>query len=351
MSARTILFFLFINSFTAHADLNAIQACLKSGFQASTQRNGIVAAAVSADDARVMTFGAARADQIFEIGSITKVFTSNLLAQRVADRRLKLSDPIPAAYQKPGTITYQHLTTHTSGIIGGNFNGFHGPNALSPYEGLTIPLFKSLYAQTDLAAPPGTAWIYSNLGESLLGLIMAERDSTRYEDLVKKEIFSELNMNDSYFAVPATQVARFADGHIVELGQPLQPYPHWDLSQTAIDPAGGIRSSIGDMIIFARANLVPDSTKLSSAIQISHQPLYDLGGGKSWIAMNWIVEPALQLVWHNGSTIGFQSILAISRKWNVAVVALSDTGVFVTGANGKPALSTDLEEAVFNCLK
>lgn len=346
-----ILLSLMLSSAFAFAGMDSVSDCAYRGFASLTNRNGLVAAIVSADSARVMTFGQARPDQIFEIGSVTKTFTANLLAQLVAARQLKLTDPIPAAYQKPGyTITYQNLTTHTAGIIPGNFADFHGPNPYSPYEGLTIPLFKQLYAHTPLAAPPGTKWIYSNLGEGLLGIILAEREESSYEALVGEWILKPLNLRDTYFTVPPDQLYRFAEGHVSSPGQPIQPYPHWNLQDTAVEAAGALRSSIRDMITYTRANLVPGSTPLSAAVTLSQQPLFQISTPSTWIGMNWIIDPQQQLVWHNGSTVGFQSIVAISRKNQLAIVALSDTGVLINGPNGS-TMATDLQDVAFQCLK
>ena len=103
-------------------DLSAIKTCVTQGYSSMTNRNGIVAAVVDSDGWQIMTFGAAQSDQLFEIGSVTKTFTANLLAQSVYSGSIKLTDAIPTGYQKPGsTITYQDLTTHTSGIIEGIF--------------------------------------------------------------------------------------------------------------------------------------------------------------------------------------------------------------------------------------
>jgi len=263
---------------------------------------------------------------------------------------LKLSDAIPDEYQKieKHPISYQHLTTHTSGIISGNFPDFHGPNPESPYEGLTIPVFKNLYAKTPLIvnAIPGAHWEYSNIATGLLGIILADRNNVTYETLVAEKIFKILGMNDSYFKVPDSEASRFPEGNIQG-----QPWSKWDLYDTAISPAGGIRSTIADMAIYAKSVLIPSSSKLESAIALSKQPLFYIEGEDKWIGMNWIIEPAKQLTWHNGSTIAFNSILAISSKHDVAVVALTDTGVFMTDENGNPVKDNSFQDIAFECLE
>lgn len=335
-----------VASTQAIADTKSITQCIDEKYQGLTNRKSIALAVVDRDNTQIFLYGQAKKDQIFEIGSVTKTFTATLLAEEVAAKNINLSDLIPSEYQKPGAaMTYQHLTTHTSGIIGGNFPGYESPNPESPYQGLTIPVFKELYQNTPLANPVSTHWEYSNIGTGLLGLILSEKNNSSYSDLVINNIFKPLGMNDSYFEVPADQLSRFPQGNVNG-----EPWSHWDLYATAIGPAGAIRSTISDMALYARANLIPDSTKLQSAIEIAHQPLFEMGGG-TWIGMNWIVEPAKNLVWHNGSTIGFNSILAISGKHNVAVVGLTDTGIFNVGSDGEAVMDSSLEDIVFNCLK
>jgi CubicO group peptidase (beta-lactamase class C family) len=333
------------------ADLARTADCLQQGYHALADRHAIAAAVVDESSAKILLFGAASANQIFEIGSITKTFTATLLAQSVLSGRVRLSDPIPADYQKPGSvITYRQLTTHTSGITGALFPGYTPVNPMTPFDGLTIPLFKMLYARTPLASAPGTIWSYSNIATSLLGLILSEEAGRSYEDLVRERIFGALGMSDSYFEVPADASMRFPEGFMVDQDGKAQAVPHWDLYRTAIDPAGGIRSTIGDMIKYARAQLVPQSSALSSAIELSQQPLYAIHEPKMWIGMNWIVQPDQKLIWHNGETFGFNTIVAVSRTKGLSVVALTDTTVLKAAGSGGIEFDDSLQSIAFGCL-
>lgn len=328
------------------ADLTTIGKCVNEKYLKLTDNRSIAFAIVDKDNTQIFLYNQAKKDQLFEIGSITKTFTATLLSKEVADGKMNLNDPIPSEYQKTDApITYQHLTTHTSGIISGNFPTYKSPNPESPYEGLYIPIFKDLYNKTSLAFPVGTQWKYSNIASGLLGLIIGENNNTSYNDLVIDKIFKPLGMKDSYFKVPEDQMARFPQGNVNG-----QIWPHWDLYDTAISPAGAIRSTVSDMALYARANLIPNSTLLQTAIENAHKPLYEIGKGV-WIGMNWILEPSKNLIWHNGSTVGFKSILAISTKHHVAIVALTDTGIYKTDSSGTDSEDDSLQEIVFNCLK
>jgi CubicO group peptidase (beta-lactamase class C family) len=344
-----VLFFL---SPAQASGLSALKECVRQGYAGLTNRHAIVAAVLDADTSQILTFGSAKEDQIFEIGSVTKTFTANLLAQSVGAGTLKLSDTIPAIYQKAGaSITYQHLTTHTSGIIAGIFPDFQVTHPLSPYDGLTVPIFKTLYAGTPLATPPGAVSSYSNIGVSLLGLIMAENAGSTYEEQVRSKIFKVLGLNNTYFDIPESDRSRFPHGYMIDADGKTQDMPHWDLYQTAIDPAGGIRSTIGDMVKYANANLAPSKSPLANSIQISQQKILRIRNPNVWIGMNWMIEPDDGLIWHNGQTYGFNSILAISTKRHQSVVAMTDTTVMVKDTAGKTGFDTGLQDVAFRCLK
>ena len=152
-------------------------------------------------------------------------------------------------------------------MIGGPFPGYLSPNPDSPYEGLDLNTFRELYTRTPLAAPVGEKWIYSNVGMGLLGLILSEKTGFSYEDMVVNRIFRPLGMNDSYFEVPKSALSRFPSGIVNG-----KPYPHWDLYDTGISAAGGIRSTISDMVKYARANLVSESTALRPAVELARLP-------------------------------------------------------------------------------
>lgn len=335
-------------------DLSSFRICVERRYKAMTDRIGIVAAVLDDVDSQVMTFGAGSKDQPFELGSITKILTANLLAQFVLEGKLKLSDPIPAAYQKSGaTITYRHLTTHTSGITPGNFPDHKSANPLFPFEGITIPVFKELYAKTPLLFTPGESWAYSNAGVSLLGLILAERAGTSYEDLVWKRIFAPVGMTESYFHlshISHSEVGLLAEGHLIFNKGPAIPAPYWDLSENAFAPAGGLRSTIGDMIKFARANLMPETTTIGKSVTLAQEPLYSVNDGLT-MGMNWMIDPKSDVLWHHGATGGFNSIIALSKKAKRGVVALTSTAAYISDVNGKPDIDLSFGNVALDCLK
>jgi CubicO group peptidase (beta-lactamase class C family) len=278
-SKKQIVLFSLLLPFTVSAtDLTELKKCVSQNYGGLLNRHGIVAAVLDADSSETLIFGNAKPNQIFEIGSITKTFTANLLAQAILSKSIKISDPIPAQYQKQSAIiSYQNLTTHTSGLNDVEIlKNFKSTNELFPFEGLSVSVLKNLYAKAELTQPPGTTWLYSNMAVSLLGMILSENSNTPYEKMVQDQILKPLGMNDTYFEVPESESSRFPTGFLVGVDGTRHSMPHWDLSPTALDPAGGLRSSIGDLIMYARANFTPESTPLNDSILLAQQPLYSI---------------------------------------------------------------------------
>jgi CubicO group peptidase (beta-lactamase class C family) len=327
----------------AQTNAEAVKKCLQTKYSQLTDHNSSVAAVVSAEQTELLTFGNATLDQIFEIGSITKTFTGTLLAKAVLEKGLKLTDGIPAFFQKPDeVITYQQLTTHTAGFTNSISSYYTITNRDFPYEGLTSAVFKGLYSKINLVSKPGEKFLYSNTGTAILALNLEEIFNQDYQTLIQTNIFDVLGMKNSYFTVPDSEMYRFpkanANGDI---------WPYWDLSNTPFEGVGGIRSTVSDMALYLKANLLQSDSSLSSALELAHQPLFKKENGQ--IAMNWMVSDK-GLVWHNGSTIGFDSIVIFSKKLNVGVVAMTDTSWYRLNPEGKEEFDFTFEDIAFNCL-
>ncbi len=331
-------------SLSAQADFSTVTHCLQQNSNQLSAYRSTAIAVVDKYQTKIFTFGSARENQIFEIGSITKTFTANLLAQEIIAGNLRLSEPIPGAYQKPnGLIRYQHLVTHTAGLVN-VFHDYKSSNPRTPWDGLDIPLFKYFYNRTPLQSRPGENFSYSNIGFGLLGTILSERAGQPYDKLVQQRIFAPLGMKDSYFEVPRSEAHRFPQGNINGAA-----WPYWNLYNTGISAAGGIRSTIKDMAIYTRAQLSPENTVLARAIQATQAPLYQKD--KDAVGMSWLIGPQKGLVWHNGSTFGFNSMLAISSVHKVGIVLLTDTSIYKTSPGGEQIKDKSYENIVYTCLK
>ena len=264
---------------------------------------------------------------VYEIGSISKVFTGVLLADAVVQGRVELSQPaaelLPDGVNMPKRgereITLLDLTTHVSGLprMPDNMKPNNPNNPYADYQA------KDMYAFLNghkLRRPPGEKTEYSNFGQGLLGHLLALKQKTTYEPLLLERIAKPLQMTSTSITLSKIQQAKLAPPHLGG-GQPSQ---NWDLNM--FSGAGGIRSSANDMLRFAAANLQPPKGELGKAIKLAweiHQK--PLAKGDFAMGLGWHVARDGSTRWHNGQTGGYHSMLLVNRFLNTSVVVLSNT--------------------------
>ena len=195
-------------------------------------------------------------DTLFEIGSITKTFTSLLLADMVVKGEVKLDDPIskylPAGVKAPSRngreITFLDLATHTSGLPRMPSN-IKPADPMNPYKDYTVD--KSSNTSTPTSSTSTSARIISirTSGPGVLGQVLALRAGKDYETLVRERILAPLGMSDTTITLSAGLAERFATPH----DDKLKPTSPWDF--TGLAGAGAIRSTARDMLKYAAANL------------------------------------------------------------------------------------------------
>ncbi|HEY1203058.1 MAG: serine hydrolase [Bryobacteraceae bacterium] len=296
---------------------------------------GIVVGIITPQARRVVAYG--RLDQsdprpvdgdtVFEIGSVTKVFTSLLLADMVERGEATLADPV-AQYLPPGTktpdwkgrkITLADLATHTSGLpfFPSNFPPVEDREAYGKY---TVEQLYQFLATYELPREPGTQWEYSNTGGGLLGLALGRRAGMDYEALVRKRITGPLGMESTGIALPPRFKARLAAGQ----GDHLEAVPMWDLP--ALPGAGSLRSSANDLLTLLAAFTGAVKSPLARAMAAmpeTRRPnrLYMLDQALGWFAIGKGDE---QFFIHGGGTFGFSSSLAYDPRSRTGVVVLSN---------------------------
>ena len=133
-------------------------------------------------------------ETVFEIGSITKTFTGIMLGEMVNEGLLKLDTPaqdcLPQGVTMPSyegrAIALLDLATHTSGLpeVPDDFESVPGYCFLTPFASYTVDEMYAFLSRYELTRKPGTQYEYSNLGEGLLGNILALKDGKTYEQLV-----------------------------------------------------------------------------------------------------------------------------------------------------------------------
>jgi serine-type D-Ala-D-Ala carboxypeptidase/endopeptidase len=300
------------------------------------QAVGIVVGMLGPEGRHVVSYGKLAAgdarpldgDTVFEIGSVTKVFTSLLLADMVQRGEVSLDDPV-SKYLPPDVrmprrggrdITLVDLATHTSGLPRLP-TPFTPKDPTNPYADYTVDDLYRFLSGYELRRDIGAQYEYSNLGGGLLGHVLSRRAGTDYESLVRARITGPLGMNDTRVALTPEMRARLAVGH----NDTLTPVPNWDLPTLA--GAGALRSTVNDMLKFVAVPTGDGSAPLASAMASMLAVRRPAGNPALDIALGWHVakRSGREIVWHNGGTGGYRSMVAFDPKAHTAVVVLSNT--------------------------
>ncbi len=310
-----------------------IREILAKRIDQQKQATGIVVGVIEPAGRRVVAYGnlgkddprTLDGDTIFEIGSVTKVFTSLLLADMVNRNEVALDDPaakyLPESVKMPErsgkAITLHDLSTHSSGLprVPSNLKPKDPRNPYADYSVDDLYQFLSNYT---LARDPGSELEYSNLGAGLLGHVLANRAGTDYESLVRTRITESLGMPDTCITLSSSMQQRMATGHTAM----LVPAANWDFPTLA--GAGALRSSANDMLTFLEAFLGYKESPLSPPMHAMFEVRRPLG--KANVGLGWFIFPTdgREIAMHDGGTGGFCSYVGYDPKERIGVVVLSN---------------------------
>jgi CubicO group peptidase (beta-lactamase class C family) len=331
-----------------------------TGLLATDKPTGVVIGVIRGGEQRVFSFGTAKPDSLFEIGSITKTFTGLLLAQMIEQRKVQADTPVrellpEGVVAKPAGagITLLDLVTQRSGLPRLPDN-FHPAKPDNPYADYLVKDLYEFIGQHGVAKPDKPVFLYSNLGLGLLGQALANRAQIDYPELVQGLVLTPLGMQDTTIALSADQERRFIPAYTAA----LQPAHSWEL--VALAGAGALRSTGGDMLKYLEANLHPErvatsasanARSLPAALKRSHVLQADIGPDTR-IAYAWLFDTKSGNYWHNGGTGGYTSYAFFNPEADYAAivlvnVALSQRGSFADDLGrhiaqrlaGQPAVS------------
>lgn len=342
-----------------------LAAVLKDGALAPGSDGGLAIGVVQHGTRRIFVFGPVKEDSIFEIGSISKTFTGLILAQMVAQQKVKLDEPVrellPAGtVAKPAglEITLVDLATQQSGLPRMPDN-FHPADPRDPYADYRPANLYEFLAKHGVGKPADSRFNYSNLGLGLLGQALGDRAAMTYPELLRVEITGPLELKDTVVTLSPEQEKRFAQGHSAS----HQPAHAWKLD--ALAGAGGIRSTASDMLTYLEAQLHPSAVKrtagstaadspaetLADALQMSHELRADALPAMK-VGLAWLFETKTGAYWHNGATGGYSSYALFNPKEDYGVVVLFNTTINANGSfadllgehiaerlSGRPAVS------------
>lgn len=299
---------------------------------------GIVVGVIDAKGRRIIAYGSLakddkrplNGDTIFEIGSITKVFTGLALMDMVQKGEVSLTDPVskylPPAVKMPERngkkITLHDLATQSSGLPVGEPSNADRSNL---YAGYSKEQFYEFLSGYQLTRDPGSLLEYSNIGVSLLGHALSLRDGKDYDGMVRARILEPLGMNDTGITLSPEMKARLAPGH----GFNHNPVPNLDFSiREVMAGGGGLKSSVNDLLTFLAANLGYTKTPLAQAMaaQLSIRRSTEPSLPGMQIAYVWLLQTknGNSIIWHNGSSPGYRAYIGFDPKSRAGVVVLSN---------------------------
>ena len=298
-------------------------------------------------------------NSVFEIGSVSKVFTALLLADQVVNKKMKLSDPIsmylPQGIKSPTRngqeITLQHLSTHSSGLPRLPSNMII-ENRIQPYVNYTGKDMLDFLSNYELTRDIGQQWEYSSYGVGLLGYILGLNDKSDYESLMIKKIAIPLKLNDTRVNLTPEMKKRLAWGH--RRGIKI----HLGHDMTCMAGGAGIRSTVKDLVLFLQANTLLNYTPLKEAMQLSHKQAFKDEKRRREIGLGWFLSdtPNGKLIWHGGNTPGYTSFIGFFEGTNKGVVVLTNSAGNVldigrTLLGSKQPLTVPVKQSVFTIMK
>jgi D-alanyl-D-alanine-carboxypeptidase/D-alanyl-D-alanine-endopeptidase len=315
-----------------------IREILRLRIESEKRAVGMAVCVVAPRRQRYVTWGLERlgddrpiaSDTVFEIGSITKIFTALLLADMTRRGEVALEDPVsrhlPGDYHLPALdgrqIPLADLATHTSGLP--RFPTLASASLSDWLEAVarfSVEDFKTWLAQFHPSRPAGSQWEYSNAGYALLGMALAYRSGRPYGTLLQTRLIDPMGLHDTAFHPTAAMRARVAESHDAS----LKPVPPMQLGIFAA--AGALLSTPRDMARFATA-IMPGSgasSPVDNQLLLTVQRAAPLIGGVQALGWELLDAPGGLFLNKDGVTVGQTASLVFDPDKPLAVVVFSNT--------------------------
>ncbi|MET9002723.1 serine hydrolase domain-containing protein [Amycolatopsis sp. NPDC004169] len=278
-------------------------------------------------------------DSLFQIGSITKVWTATLAMQLVDDGLLDLDQPVRKYLPEfvlgdedaAARITVRQLLCHTAGFEGDIFTDTgRGDDCVEKYVA-TLGDVPQLF-------PPGEMFSYNNAAFCVLGRVVEVLRGNSYGDCLQEHLFTPLGLTH---AAPSPYEAirfRAALGHLTaEPGADPEPAGMWALAPSNAPAGAMLAMRPRDLVTFAAMHLrdgeAADGTRVLSApsaramrervVELPDLGLFGDAWGLGWSLFDW---PGGEVVGHDGGTIGQSAYLRVAPEHGVAVALLTNGG-------------------------
>ena len=255
-------------------------------------------------------------DSLFEIGSITKVFTSTVLAHHIINREIKPNTPInkvfPFKFKNKIKLTYQSLSNHTSGVprLPINIMPFLYKNPKNPYKDYTYELLDN-YLKEELQLTNEAQYEYSNLGAGILAYTLAKKNNTSYKVVLKASVLDKYDMPSTSYNSNASYFGLGTDNTKTE---------NWQFN--SLIGAGGLISNTNDLSTFIHAQFNSEDKELA----LTRKETFSINDNFS-IGLGWHIfdsNTKNEKFWHNGGTGGYTSSISFKTTNNTGVIILTN---------------------------
>lgn len=291
---------------------------------------GVAIGVIDHGERRVFTYGVAREDSIFEIGSVTKTLTGLLLAQLAAQQQVRLDEPLRpmlfpdlAAGPPEKEITLLDLATHRSGLpsVPDNLQPKDPDNPFADYDRVALHQY---LVNHGTVRPADAKYLYSSFGIGLLGYALAARAGVPYAQLVRTEVTGPLHMNDTVFALSPEQARRVIQGHSAG----MEPVDAGLGESGMFTGAVGAKSTVEDLLTYLDANLHPEhfiagasGATLPAAFAIDHQLRGNVKQNTE-VAFSWLYDVESHRYEHGGTTPGYTAHIEFTPDEDRGIVVL-----------------------------
>jgi CubicO group peptidase (beta-lactamase class C family) len=255
---------------------------------------------------------------LFEIASITKILTANLIAKAQLEGKLNVHDFIdnylPKAYQLNKNlqqkIKISDLASHQSGLPDIDFRALIMANAQQPVDAVNQQMLSGIINNCDELIDYGN-YRYSTIGYVLLGQILETVYKKTYAEILDEKLISPLKLTTTFST--DFNVDNKVQGYNPKGGK--QELFNWNIT----GPAGLLKSNTLDMVTYLKA-VLNENSNLGKAALLCEKEQYNKDGRQLGLGLNIIKDEKNTVFLKTGDLLGQSSIMAYDREHNWGVV-------------------------------
>ncbi|WP_109439031.1 serine hydrolase [Aquimarina sp. AU119] len=269
---------------------------------------------------------------IFDIGSVTKQFTAAAILKLEMQGKLSVEDSLHAYLEnvpiEKQNITIHQLLTHSSGLL---------ESIGSDYEVVDTEMFLAQTFSSELQFSPGERYEYSNVGYSILGILIEKISEQTYEEYLRDNLWLPAGMNKTGYRSPDFQSENIAHGYQegTDFGVPnsndlwFDEGPYWNLKAN-----GGILSSTQDMKKWHEALNTNEILNEKAKQKLFFQHILEETEGDSYYGYGWVIqelEDGTKVHWHDGGNgVFYAQMFRFTEEQNTTIIILSNQASEIT---------------------